>query len=155
MSDEKTSSWRDNKTVLRLVRIGFLLQFYIPAVVCGYFIWVYFAMPVEIPPRDDPNFRGAEMDAFIRGMFFQFAAATLAVLAVEWTILTLALRRKTPSAGNVLGCLVYINILHSGLWLLILFPLTLIRLAPPTILYILAIRCERGRLGIPTTNYEL
>jgi len=47
----RTPSWRDNKAVLWLVRIGFLLQFYIPAIVCCWVAWV--SVPFNASPHDD------------------------------------------------------------------------------------------------------
>ncbi|MCL2624277.1 MAG: hypothetical protein FWD31_11495 [Planctomycetaceae bacterium] len=119
-------SWRDNKTVLWLVRIGFLLQFYIPMFVCCYYVYV--------------NYPGY-------GLFYIWYVRTLILLVVQCSVLTLILRfGKLRSAHIVLWCLIVMNVIHSAYWLYfvpyISFPLTMHRLALPTALYFFAILIE-------------
>jgi len=130
----RPTSWRDNKAVLWLVRIGFLLQFYIPAIVCCWVAWV--SAPFNASLHDD----------FAPG-FFRYAILTLILLAVQYHILTKFLRsRELRSAGLVLGCLVVFNTLHGVAWLYYTWswwlPITLIRLTPPNLLYLIAIVIE-------------
>jgi len=138
--DEPTHSWRDNKTALRLVRIGFLLQFYLPAVVCivGFLgAYDYFL------PMHHPDHQIAFSAQYASYVFHIVAPITLFVLIVQCAVFTLLLRTPAPrSAAGVLCLLIVMNILHSGLWMLADSPLTLIRLTPPTILYIIAIIVE-------------
>jgi len=135
--DDEPTSWRDNKTVLRLIRIGFILQFYLPAVVCivGLLgVYDYF-LPMQHP---DHNVAQSAHDASY--IFHVIAIPTLMVLAVQWVFFTLLLLHpELRSPAGILCLLIVINILHSGLWMLAGSPLTLIRLTPPTILYIIAI----------------
>lgn len=136
-TDETPVTWRDNKTVLRLVRIGFILQFLIPAIVCivGLAAYDFF-----VPPKQNLD-RYAELVAQNqRYLFHVIAIPTLIVLAVQYIIFALPLRLvELRSAVPVLWCLIIMNIIHSALWILLESPLTFMRLTPPTILYIVAI----------------
>ena len=149
--EETPATWRDNKTVLRLVRIGFILQFYIPAVVCiilgiiGLLIEAYYFF---MPPPIVTGYINIAMVMYELQLVAIIAGLTLVVLAVQWTIFTLILRsEKLRSATPVLWWLIGMNVIHSILWLpmLLVNPLqvTLVRLTPPTILYIMAIREEK------------
>ena len=120
-------SWRDNKAVLWLVRIGFLLQFYIPAIVCCRYICVKYSV--------------AHYDLFYLWYFW-----TIVLLVVQCSVFTLILRFvKLRSAHIVLWCLIVMNVIHSAYWLYfasIPWPLTMRRLALPTALYLIAILVE-------------
>ena len=142
----KSSSWRDNKTVLWLVRIGFALQFYIPPIVCVWIIWDYMMFVPKIIPEDDPSYMDYQFIIYLRFEFFKFSIYTLILLALQCTIFTLILRSaKLRFAGGVLWCLIIINIFHSLIWCFMMWPLTLIRLAIPTILFLIAVCIESGK----------
>jgi len=130
-------SWRDNKAVLWLVRIGFLLQFYIPAIVCILIMW-----DASLPPQTVNN-----DEIFYKNLLHTASLITLILLVVQGSIFTLILRfAKLRTAKTVLWWLVVINILHTCAWGIIVMPVTLIRLTPPTILYLIAIRIESKTL---------
>ena len=138
-------TWRNNKTVLWLVRVGFILQFFIPAIVCCAIIHSYHVSPTPYPvfAPDDPNFDKAYNAAFMHYVRSQLAGITLAVLVVQCAIFTLILRfAKLRSANGVLQCLIAINLIHGMLWLAGGWPWTIARLTPPTILYLIAIIVE-------------
>jgi len=136
-------SWRDNKAVLWLVRIGFLLQFYIPAIVCCIVMVVAFMQPPFTLSKGDPHYMEYAFYENLRWDFFIFSILTLILLAVQCIIGMLILRSpKTRFAGTVLWWLVAFNMIHGIVWLLLMWPVTLIRLNPPTILYLIAIRKE-------------
>lgn len=149
---EKIPTWRDNKIVLRLVRIGFLLQFYIPALI---WVVVFAALCIE------------EMSQLYRTpamltMTLIVATIVLYVFAAQWIFFAPILRfMKLRSAAPVLWCLIVTNILHivfniywvriiinifpSMMNILLLKPpleWLLILLVPPTVLYIIAILVE-------------
>ena len=131
----------NNQLVLRLVQIGFLLQFYIPAVVCVYLICAYF-VPI-LPVGDLFAYDLGELGVLNRLDFATIAAFTLAVLAVQCVIFTLGQRLAEPCpATGFLLCLIVINIWHGRAWMVAGIPLTAIRLTPPTILYIIAVLVE-------------
>ena len=142
-SSVRRPSWRDNKAVLWLVRIGFLLQFYIPAIVCCYIIYVTGTRPPFTMSEDDPYYADHVFVEGLRDGFFKFGIYTLILLFVQWTIFSLILRfGKFRSVTGVLLCLIVINILHALAWMLVMWPVTLIRLTPPTLLYVIAIFFE-------------
>ena len=116
----RSPSWRDNKAVLWLVRIGFLLQFHIPMVYCCY------------------------LASLNRWLISQWAVNTLMLLIVQCAFFTWVFRlKKLCSAHIVLWCLIIMNVIHSAYWLYFaLFPLTMYRLALPTALYFIAILVE-------------
>jgi hypothetical protein len=120
-------TWRDNKAVLWLVRIGFHLQFYIPAIICCFVILASYSANNNV----------------IGGYAFFIAFTALVVLVAQWTITTLFLRHATlRTAGIVLGCLIVMNVIHSLVWLCFMSDLPqipLFRLTPPTVLYMIAI----------------
>ena len=123
----RPTSWRDNKAVLWLVRIGFLLQFYVPMFVCCRYICVNYSNGYY-------------------GLFYIWYVRTIILLVVQWSIYTLILRFiKLRSAHIVLWCLIVMNVIHSAYWLYfapIPWPLTMRRLALPTTLYFIAILVE-------------
>ena len=140
---QKAASWRDNKNTLWLVRIGFALQFYIPALVCIWIIRITGTYEPKIVPRDDPYFADYDFVNHLYAEFFKFSIYTLILLFVQCTVFTLILRfAKLRLATEILIWLIVINILHSLIWCFIGWPLTLIRLAIPTILYIIAAAIE-------------
>jgi len=140
-----TPTWRDNKAVLWLVRVGFVLQFYIPMVVC---CWIVYSTGTRSPftmSKDDPNFADHAFVEYLNREFFKFGIYTLIFLVIQWAIFALVLRyAKLRSAGGVLLCLMIINIFHSLAWMLVMWPVTLIRLIPPTVLYYIAVWIEMG-----------
>ena len=143
ISPVRRPSWRDNKAVLWLVRIGFLLQFYIPAVVCCVIMLAAFLQPPFTMGRDDPHYMEYAFYENLRWDFFIFSILTLILLAVQCIIGMLILRSpKTRFAGTVLWCLIVFNVLHGFVWMLAMWPVTLIRLTPPTILYGIAFYVE-------------
>ena len=156
-------SWRDNGIVLSLVRTGFILQFYIPAIICLCIIWytgdivwqtgTYVPKVVPKTVQDSPVYErdgvyygGDGSHNLLNKALCMFSFYTLILLVVQCTIFTLILRfARLRYASIVLGCLIVINIIHSLFWLYFMLPLTLIRLAIPTIQYILAICFESGK----------
>ncbi|MCL2120498.1 MAG: hypothetical protein FWH27_18955 [Planctomycetaceae bacterium] len=121
-------TWRDNKTVFWLVRVGFVLQFYIPMIVCCYIVYETGTSP-SFTMRNE--------------QFFKFGISTLILLFVQCTVFTLILRHaRLRFAEGVLWCLIVINAIHSLAWLMVMWPLTLIRLIPPNALYYIAISVE-------------
>ena len=150
---DRPTSWRNNKTILWLVRIGFLLQFYIPAIVCCLFIYNFSTLPIYTMSPDDPRYDAVELEpGMLECLFFVLSVFTLPLVIVQCSIFTLILRfAKLKSAETVLWWLVVINVLHSALSMFIFFliPGTLIRLTPPTILYLIAIRIESKANAIP------
>ena len=128
MSQNDEITWRDNRIVLWLVRIGFLLQFYIPAGVCCYIL---------IMTVGDMSFTG--------GFIQIFSGLTLTLLAVQWAVFASILRFvKLRSAWHILGCLIVVNVIHGGIWLWIDWPYTMGRLAPPTVFFLIAMIAESG-----------
>ena len=139
-------AWRDNEAVLWLVRIGFLLQFYIPAIVCCYIVYDIGTRPPVIVSEDDPYYADYEFGKHLSEQFFKFSIYTLILLVVQWTFFSLILRfGKLRSAEGVLWLLIAINAIHSLAWLMIMWPLTLIRLIPPNAFYYIAI-CIEARI---------
>jgi hypothetical protein len=139
-------SWRDNKAVLWLVRIGFLLQFYIPAAVCCYIVYETGTRPPFTMSEDDPYYADHAFGEHLSEEFFKFGVYTLILLFVQWTIFALILRfAKLRSVEGILWCLIVINIIHAFAWIFVLWPVTLIRLTPPTVLYYIAITIETRR----------
>ena len=125
-------TWHDNQKVLRLVRIGFFLQFSLPAIVCGLVILAYILL----------NLFG---NHFIHVLVLDGAVLTLGVLGLQYSIFARLLRSpKRRSAGNVLRWLVGMNVVHGATWLFLFFPVTIIRLMPPIWLYMNAIRAEES-----------
>ena len=141
----KPPSWRDNKTVLWLVRIGFVLQFYIPAIVCLLIIWDTGTNVPKVVPEDDPLYIDYVFAKGINADLFKFSIYTLILLTVQCTIFTLILRVVKSHVDNTLVWLISINIIHSLIWCFMMWPLTLIRLAIPTILYFIAVCIESGK----------
>ena len=125
------TSWRDNMAVLRLVRIGFLLQFYIPVIVCCICICTSFVWRNEV----------------VGGYVFFFGIFTLILLAVQCSFFTWVLRlEKLRFACHVLLSFIVINVIHSIVWLCLgWWPMTVVRLTPPTILYLIAAIIELTR----------
>ena len=142
------TSWRDNKTALWLVRIGFFLQFYIPMFVCCYFVYDFSTIPYYTMSVDDPQYDEVELEPSpLDKAFLALSILTFPVLVVQCTIFTLKLRSaQLHSVETILRRLIIINVLHSflswGFLIFLLIPITLIRLTPPTILYLIAIRIE-------------
>jgi hypothetical protein len=136
-------TWRDNKTVLWLVRVGFVLQFYIPAIVCCYIVYSTGTRPPFTMSEDDPLYADYHFGEYLSDQFFKYGIATLMLLVVQWSLFSLILRfAKLRFAQGVLLSLVFINILHALVWLVVMWPLTMLRLTPPTMLYIIALCIE-------------
>ena len=139
----KPPSWRDNKAVLWLVRIGFFLQFYIPMIVCCHIVYTTGTRPPFTTSEDDPYYADYAFGESLNEQFFKYGIYTLIFLFVQWTIFSLILRLgQLRSVTEVLLWLIVINALHAFAWMFLVIPITLIRLTPPTILYLIAIRIE-------------
>jgi len=122
----RTPTWRDNKAVLWLVRAGFVLQFFIPAVVSILLIWDS-SLPPKTTNRDE---------IFYKNLFHSVSLLTLILLTVQFSIFTLILRfGKLRFVRRILEWLILINLLHGGAWLHLVLPMTFTRLIPPTLLY--------------------
>ena len=147
----RTPTWRDNKAVLWLVRAGFVLQFYIPMVVC---CWIVYSTGTRSPftmSKDDPNFADHAFVEYLNQEFFKFGIYTLIFLVIQWAIFALILRfAKLRVANEVLVWLIVINVIHGFAWMLVMWPVTLIRLTPPSILFGIAICVEsRASSNVP------
>ena len=151
------ATWRDNKTVLLLVRVGFLTQFYIPAI-----IWIGVIVARYIEWAWIPVYQSAPTD-----LLYTVLSTTviMVILTVQWPLFALILRfGKLRSAAPVLWCLIVMNISHivicvlhsiyNTLWPILsmlpfpyylpLLEVTINHLVPPTILFYLAIRAEKN-----------
>ena len=136
---ETTPAWRDNKTVLRLVRVGFFLQFYLPVIgIIPFFYGSNFATSPSQSLQTLCIFMG------IPSMEFIFPP-TLFFLIMQWGIFTAILQiDHLRSARRTLLCLIAVNMLYGVALIFIWWPYALLRLLPPSMLYGIAVLAEQG-----------